>query len=477
MVCAIYCVCALGAGVVRAPQAQAQAAEVQPPRVLTRQDAVYPPDAAAAGLQGDVILKVLVTERGDVGTVEVLTSAGVLLDAAAIEAVKQWQFTPATRDGVAMASHIRVPFRFSAPEISGATTKASPDSEEIQKIQVKKTSRAVAAGLVAARVRLDDIANQTANADDPAEEDEDAGALDVSVEGFKKPPPKASSDFVLDSYALSVAPQGGAAELMGRAPGVYVSRPEGEAVAHEIYLRGFDAAHGQDVEIKVSDIPINQPSHIHGQGYADLNFVVPEVVRSLRVTEGIYSPTQGDFAVAGSVAFDLGVERRGYQLKTAFGSFGTIRQVVVWAPEGEDPETFGAGQIRNTQGFGQNRGGLSGGGIGQYVVSLGPTTRMRWHAAAHGARAAMAGVLRREDVENGSVGFYESYADTSATSQSASSLRAQLGVTLERTAHDGSRSGFSLWAQDSTFRSRTNFTGYVQRSQQRPEWVGTRRFN
>jgi hypothetical protein len=92
-------------------------------------------------------------------------------------------------------------------------------------------------------------------------------------------------------------------------PGVYVSRPEGDAVAHEIYLRGFNAAHGQDIEFTVGGVPINQLSHLHGQGYADLNFILPEVVRSIRVTEGVYDPHQGDFAVAGSIDFDLGVEQ------------------------------------------------------------------------------------------------------------------------------------------------------------------------
>ena len=59
---------------------------------------------------------------------------------------------------------------------------------------------------------------------------------------------------------------------------------EGDAVAPRIFLRGFDAEHGQDIAFSAGGVPINQPSHLHGQGYADLGFVIPETVRSVRVT-------------------------------------------------------------------------------------------------------------------------------------------------------------------------------------------------
>ncbi|MBM4360409.1 MAG: hypothetical protein FJ096_20065 [Deltaproteobacteria bacterium] len=63
--------------------------------------------------------------------------------------------------------------------------------------------------------------------------------------------------------------------------------------------------------------------------------MIPEVVRTVRVTEGVVDPRQGDFAVAGSVDFGLGVTERGFRLRTTAGSFGTLRQLVLFAPEGE----------------------------------------------------------------------------------------------------------------------------------------------
>jgi hypothetical protein len=261
--------------------------------------------------------------------------------------------------------------------------------------------------------------------------------------------------------------------MLGAAPGIYVARPEGDALAHEVFLRGFDAGHGQDIEFTVNgSIPINQPSHIHGQGYADLNFIIPEVIRSVRVIEGVYDPRQGDFAVAGSVDFDLAVPERGYHVRSTYGSFGTFRQLAVWAPEDEPEETFGAAVVRRSNGFGMNRGGASGGAIGQYAFTGPAGFRGLVHVAAYGARASLAGVLRVDDVEAGRVGFYDSYPDPSANSQSAFGARAHVGVSLERATTSGAATGLATWLSFIDFRSRANFTGYTQRSQINPTWVG-----
>jgi hypothetical protein len=163
---------------------------------------------------------------------------------------------------------------------------------------------------------------------------------------------------------------------------------------------------------------------------------------------------------------------RGIHLKTTFGSYGALRQLALWAPEGEAEETFAAVAIRQSDGFGQNRGSSSGGGVAQYAFSAPGGFRGMAHFAAHGARGNIAGVLRRDDVESGRVGFFGTYANPSANAQSAFSSRAQAALTLERATPDGARTSLGLWLAFVDFRSRTNFTGFLERSQQRPEWVG-----
>ena len=296
--------------------------------------------------------------------------------------------------------------------------------------------------------------------------------LVVEARGRRPPPPRAASDFVLDRDVLTAAPRQSAGDLLSRAPGVYVSRPEGEAVAHEIFLRGFNAAHGQDIEFTVGAVPINQISHLHGQGYADLNFILPEVVRSIRVTEGVYDPHQGDFAVAGSIDFDLGVEQRGFLLRSTGGSFGTFRQLALWAPRGQSDETFAAAAVRRTSGFGHNRGGISGTALGQFAFTGPGGLAGKLHVAAHAARAGLAGVLRQDDVAAGVVGFYDPYATPAASAQSASAARGQLALELEHRGDGGGRTHFAAHAALVDFHSRENYTGFLQRSMVMPDWVG-----
>nr|HMQ64031.1 hypothetical protein [Flavilitoribacter sp.] len=68
------------------------------------------------------------------------------------------------------------------------------------------------------------------------------------------------------------------------------------SLSEEIFFRGFDAVHGQDIEFWVGGAPVNEVSNVHGQGYADLHFVMPEVVTRVTALPGPYSPEQGDFA-------------------------------------------------------------------------------------------------------------------------------------------------------------------------------------
>ncbi len=88
-----------------------------------------------------------------------------------------------------------------------------------------------------------------------------------------------------------------------------------------MFLRGFNAEQGQDIEFTVNGVPINEVDNPDGHGYADTHFIIPELVRSLRVIEGPFDPHQGDFAVAGSADYELGVESRGIQ------AGGLVRQL------------------------------------------------------------------------------------------------------------------------------------------------------
>src|SRR5262249_1534467 len=78
----------------------------------------------------------------------------------------------------------------------------------------------------------------------------------------------------------------------------------GEGKANQYFLRGFNLDHGTDLAITVDGMPVNMRTHAHGQGYADLNFLIPELVSAMRVRKGPYFADEGDFSAAGALHID-----------------------------------------------------------------------------------------------------------------------------------------------------------------------------
>lgn len=91
-------------------------------------------------------------------------------------------------------------------------------------------------------------------------------------------------------------------ELLEAVPGLIVSQHSGEGKANQFYLRGFNLDHGTDLRTTVDEMPINQRSHGHGQGWTDLNFLIPELAMRLDYKKGPYSAAQGDFSSAGAAS-------------------------------------------------------------------------------------------------------------------------------------------------------------------------------
>lgn len=421
-----------------------------PPRVLQSAAPVFPATKLASGEHPTVVLKVTVFADGSIGDVIVEHSSGPEFDAAAIDSVKQWKFAPARRGSEAIASRVGVAVHFELPElgVEHVTT-------------VTGTSEAVP------------HAHEPPPGDSrhPEQRAQEELGAKAHVHGVMRSEQRGVNDVRIDAALLRAAPAQDSGELLKRAPGVVVARIEGDAVAQRIMLRGFDADHGQDIELNVDGVPVNQPSHIHGQGYADLGFIIPETVRSLRVTEGVYDPRQGDFAVAGTADFELGVEKRGIQVGSGYGSFRTFRELAVFAPQGFGADTFGAVAFKKTEGFGQNRASTSGSAIGQIGWDSGPL-HLTLHGSVHGARALTANVLRRDDIDSGKVDFYDVYPLATAEAQGASTERAQLSAKARYHGPKGENAELLTYVVLNTFRLQANYTGFAEISRKNPMWTG-----
>ncbi|MGE0621913.1 MAG: TonB-dependent receptor [Pseudomonadales bacterium] len=94
-------------------------------------------------------------------------------------------------------------------------------------------------------------------------------------------------------------------ELVESVPGMVATQHSGTGKANQYFLRGFNLDHGTDFAASVDGTPVNMRTHGHGQGYLDLNFLIPELVKTARYRKGPYHAAQGDFSSAGSVEFSL----------------------------------------------------------------------------------------------------------------------------------------------------------------------------
>jgi outer membrane receptor protein involved in Fe transport len=133
----------------------------------------------------------------------------------------------------------------------------------------------------------------------------------------------AASEGVVGYADFETRPIARIGELVEVIPGVIATQHSGEGKANQYFLRGFNLDHGTDFSVSVDGVPVNLRSHGHGQGYLDLNFVIPELVERVEYRKGPTSARAGDFSSAGSAAYitrdtledsfvELGIGENGY---------------------------------------------------------------------------------------------------------------------------------------------------------------------
>jgi outer membrane receptor protein involved in Fe transport len=154
------------------------------------------------------------------------------------------------------------------------------------------------------------------------------------------PPFSSSSEQLIPGKDFELRPEGRPADVLRLVPGLIIGQHQGGGKAEQYLIRGFDADHGTDIALFVDGVPVNMRSHAHGQGYADLHFLIPETVRAAEVLKGPYFPEYGDFATAAVVNFvtkDFVPENT---LEISGGSFNTQRYLALLSPTRDRLKTF-----------------------------------------------------------------------------------------------------------------------------------------
>ena len=114
-------------------------------------------------------------------------------------------------------------------------------------------------------------------------------------------PTDSASERRISGETLNTRPIERPGEMLEAAPGLIVTQHSGEGKANQYFLRGFNLDHGTDLAIWLDGMPVNMRTHGHGQGYADVNFLIPELLEKMVVKKGPYWAEESDFASAGSL--------------------------------------------------------------------------------------------------------------------------------------------------------------------------------
>ena len=162
----------------------------------------------------------------------------------------------------------------------------------------------------------------------------------------------AASSRAVRQFDLHIRPNRTAHQMLQLMPGLIIAQHAGGGKAEQIFLRGFDADHGTDVAISVDGVPVNMVSHGHGQGYADMHFLIPEVVESLDVKKGPYFAEFGNLATAGAIAYHTLDRLDNNAIHLKGGGFNTAQYTMLYQIPLAGPEqsAYFAGKYYSTDG-------------------------------------------------------------------------------------------------------------------------------
>lgn len=299
--------------------------------------------------------------------------------------------------------------------------------------------------------------------------------ISVTVRGTPAPIDTSSSSLLVSRHIRS-APLRTAEDSLQLVPGMTLVQHGSEGKGQQVLLRGIDALHGSDLEVTIDGLAVNEPSNVHAQGYLDLGFVIPEMIRMVRVTKGPFGIEQGPFSLAGTAAYTLGVpeDELGWRVGYGYGTSGRHRLIASYAPQAREGHDFTALEVVRDAGFGERRSLEKGAFMARATLMDDERGRLSLLAASYVSRFDLPGTLRSEDVERGVVDFYDAY-DDDMFGLSARSL-GLVSYVNSFASHAIEARAFA------TFRHlelRENFTGFLldpehgdRRLQQHQSWKG-----
>ncbi len=254
-------------------------------------------------------------------------------------------------------------------------------------------------------------------------------------------------------------------DLLQLVPGLFIAQHAGGGKAEQIFFRGFDIDHGTDLQISVDGMPVNMVSHAHGQGYADLHFVIPETMDKLHVHKGPYDARFGDFATSGTVEFLTRNSIDKSEVKVEAGMFNTKRAVAqvklldkkhLFSQRKES--AYIAGEYAFTDAYFNSKQDFNRMNLfGKYNGQLGERTHLTLSASTFGAAWNASGQVPQRAIESGLIDRFGAINDD----EGGNTTRTNAYATLINSAPNGGLFKNQLYFVKYDFNLYSDFTFFA----------------
>lgn len=252
-------------------------------------------------------------------------------------------------------------------------------------------------------------------------------------------------------------------DLLRMVPGLFIAQHAGGGKAEQLFLRGFDVDHGTDIAISVDNMPVNMVSHAHGQGYADLHFIIPETVDNMQFNKGCYQANTGDFNTAGAVRFQTKNVIPENKAKIEAGRFNTYRGTLLLnlLPVKDSTErrhsAYLASEAFYSKGFFESPQHVNRfNAFGKYHGILSRNTFLTASISMFTSKWDASGQIPQRAVDDGSIGWFGSIDDSEGGKTTRTNANVQLTTD---TGTLGTWTNQVFWSKY-TFSLFSNFTFY-----------------
>jgi hypothetical protein len=273
--------------------------------------------------------------------------------------------------------------------------------------------------------------------------------------------PKLSAMNVISKIDLQTTPVNSSQEILRKVPGLFIGQHAGGGKAEQLFLRGFDIDHGTDIAIAVDGMPVNIVSHAHGQGYADLHFVIPETVEKIDFGKGTYYADKGNFATAGYVGFQTKDKLEKSSIGLEIGQFNTLRTVGLFNVLGNQ-KTQSAyiateyiltdGPFDSPQNF--NRINL----LGKYSTILSDNSKFSVLASRFSSKWDASGQIPQRLIDDGTISRFGAVDDT----EGGNTSRTNVNVSLSKPIDENTFLKANAFYSNYQFELYSNFTFFLE---------------